>query len=131
MQDLNKAVRTLQEPSLVVNNVENGKNYNYYIKTFKGNNKVKAHLQIVKKCDDGSFYVTNYSAKNRKLNKVLDNGDIIYKMSDGHRKASVNNIIADNSEKLNPNVTECRLGETQQRIICSYLCYLAYHCANI
>lgn len=118
LQDLNKAIRTLQEPNLVVNNIEDGKNYNYYIKTFEGNDKVKAHLQIVKKCEDGSFYVTNYSAKTKKLNKVLNNGEIIYKMSDGYQEAPVNNIIPQNEEKItgiNNNQAENTKTEVKQK----------------
>lgn len=104
---INRFVRTLQSPNLVIKSIENGKTYNYYVKSFSSeNNKISGHVQVIKKCSDGSFYVTNHHLHNSKFNKALKNGQIIFDLSDlsAVQNAPDNNII--NYLKRNFNPTE-------------------------
>lgn len=104
---INRFVRTLQAPNLIIETTENEKIYNYYIKSFKKENDlISGHIQIIKKCPDGNFYVTNHHLRNSKFNKVLKNGQIIYDLSDLSvmQNASDNNSITDVGTDFNPNV---------------------------
>lgn len=102
--NINKIVETLKKPNLVitVDSQENKKNY--YLKTFNSKDKKTAHLQVIKCCKDGNFYVTNFHLKNGKLNQLLKNGQITYDLSDKSavQNAPDNNIINDNLRNFNP-----------------------------
>lgn len=75
---LNRAIRTIQEPNLIIKNQV----YNNYVKLFiDKNNNIKPHLQIVKVKSDGSFYVTNYRLKKSQFKKNIIEGEIIYDLS--------------------------------------------------
>lgn len=110
---IDRFVKTLQNPNLIVGSFENGKEYNYYIKLFKQENqKLSGHVQIIKKCEDGNFYVTNYHLRNNKLNTILKNGQIKYDLSDlsAVQNAPDNSIINDNSQNINPVHSQKRTG---------------------
>jgi len=75
---LNRAIRTIQEPNLIIKNDV----YNNYVKLFiDKNNNIKPHLQIVKVKSDGSFYVTNYKMQKRQADRLILEGEIIYDLS--------------------------------------------------
>ena len=74
---LNYTIRTLEAPNLIVKNGEKHK----YIKLFKENNETKPHLQIVKVKNDGSFYVTNYRPTKKQVDTEINEGQIIYDLS--------------------------------------------------
>ena len=74
---LNRAIRTMQEPNIVVKNSI----YNYYIKLFTDNNNIKPHLQVVKVKSDGSFYVTNHKLNKKQTDKIILEGQVIYDLS--------------------------------------------------
>ena len=104
---INRFIRTLQNPNLVIKSIENNKIYNYYIKSFSGeNNKISGHVQIIKKCSDGNFYVTNHHLTNGKITKVLKNGQIIYDLSDlsAVQNAPDTNSITDVDTDFNPDI---------------------------
>ena len=100
LQDVNKVKRTLENPNLVIQAERGGKTYNYYVKSYKGNDKVSAHLQVVKKCDDGSFYTTNYPARNNKITDLLKNGRTVYSSS------SFDSTYTDNGVPVNNSITD-------------------------
>ncbi len=104
---LTKTLKTMQNPNLIIQTNEGGTIYNYYIKAFKkDNNKVKTHLQIIKCKPDGNFYVTNYSLTNKKFTDLINNGQIIYDLSDltasAQDGASVNDIIPNPAKNFKP-----------------------------
>ncbi len=104
---INRFIRTLQNPNLVIKSIENNKIYNYYKKSFSGeNNKISGHVQIIKKCSDGNFYVTNHHLTNGKITKVLKNGQIIYDLSDlsAVQNAPDTNSITDVYTDFNPDI---------------------------
>ncbi|MBR2068683.1 MAG: hypothetical protein IJ877_02865 [Candidatus Gastranaerophilales bacterium] len=75
---LNRAIRTIQEPNLIIKKDV----YNNYVKLFIDNNdKIKAHLQIVKIKADGNFYVTNFKLTKQQFRKNILEGEIIYDLS--------------------------------------------------
>ena len=75
---LNRAMRTIQEPNLIIRKGV----YNNYVKLFiDKNNKIKAHLQIVKIKSDGNFYVTNFKLTKQQFRKNIVEGEIIYDLS--------------------------------------------------
>ena len=74
---LNYTIRTLEAPNLILKNGEKHK----YIKLFSENDKTKPHLQIVKVKDDGSFYVTNYRPTKKQVDTEINEGQIIYDLS--------------------------------------------------
>ena len=74
---LNRAIRTMQEPNIVVKNGI----YNYYIKLFVDNDNIKPHLQVVKVKSDGSFYVTNHKLNKKQADKIILEGQVIYDLS--------------------------------------------------
>ncbi len=103
---INRFIITLQNPNLVIESNENGKRYNYYIKSFiDKDSKISGHVQIVKKCTDGNFYVTNHHLKNSKFQKILKNGQIIYDLSDlsAMQNASDVNSITHNQSDFKVN----------------------------
>ena len=103
--NLNRVLRTLQNPNLIINENIDKTFKNYYLKIFSTENKKTAHLQVIKCCNDGNFYVTNFHLKNGKLKQLLKNGQIIYDLSDKSavQNAPDNIIINDNSQNFNPN----------------------------
>ena len=75
---LNRAIRTIQEPNLVIKKDV----YNNYVKLFiDEKDKIKAHLQIVKIKSDGSFYVTNFKLTKQQFRKNMIEGEIIYDLA--------------------------------------------------
>ena len=74
---LNRAIRTMQEPNIVVKNGV----YNYYIKLFIDNETIKPHLQVVKVKSDGSFYVTNHKLNKKQADKIILEGQVLYDLS--------------------------------------------------
>jgi len=117
---INRFVRTLQKPNLIIEAPRDGKLYNYYIKLFKENDgENKGHIQIVKKAQDGSFYSTNHHLKNSLFKQLINNGQIIYDLSDlsatQQNVTSDNNIITDNAENLNPSVKNNELYDISEQ----------------
>lgn len=117
---LNRAIRTIQEPNLIVRNGV----YNNYIKLFSDNNKkIKPHLQIVKVKEDGNFYVTNYKLTKNQTKKIIIEGQVIYDLSSVSNTNSIdNNIITNNNTSFNPKTyyqIEEKLiaGFTQQEVM--------------
>ena len=74
---LNRAIRTMQEPNIIVKNSV----YNYYIKLFIDNETIKPHLQVVKVKSDGSFYVTNHKLNKKQADKIILEGQVLYDLS--------------------------------------------------
>ena len=114
LKDLNKVKKTLETPNIVINSQRSGHNYNYYIKSYKGDNKVSAHLQVVKKCDDGNFYVTNYPVRSNKIDDLLKTGRTVYSSSvlDStytDNGVPVNNSITDNKVNFKGDETKTNL----------------------
>lgn len=98
---LNYTLRTLEVPNLILKNGEKHK----YIKLFNDNNKTKPHLQIVKVKNDGTFYVTNYRPTKSQVIREINEGQVIYDLSnvrDG--KPSANNSITENQKVFNPDM---------------------------
>lgn len=98
---LNRAIRTIEEPNLIVKNGD----YNNYIKLFNDNeNKIKPHLQIVKVKDDGSFYVTTLKPSKQQIKKNIIEGQVIYDLSSvSSNNIADTNIIPNSQGDFNPN----------------------------
>ena len=120
---INYTIRTLEEPNLIIKNGEKNK----YIKLFKENKETKPHLQIVKVKGDGSFYVTNFRPSKNQVVKEINEGQVIYDLSNVRNvKTSANSIITDDDKKFNPQgekmeaqngwITTDRLDEDGNRI---------------
>ena len=105
---------------ITVDSQENKKNY--YLKTFNSKDKKTAHLQVIKCCKDGNFYVTNFHLKNGKLNQLLKNGQITYDLSDKSavQNAPDNNIINDNSKNFNPTTYKQEILPSEEKLIAGY-----------
>ena len=107
LDDLNRVVKTLKNPSLIVFSKENGTDYHYYIKVFKDTEKGKSvgHLQIVKYKEDGSFYVTNHRLKKKQFESIINKGRIVYDASSPtairNNSLSVKDISAQKTENVN------------------------------
>ena len=110
LPDLNKMIRTLQSPNLVISGTRDNKNYNYYIKNFKENNKNTGQFEVIKIAPDGSFYCTSYSLNNSRFKQIINEGQIIFDLTYDstaiQKNVSVDNIINDVSNNFNPNVKE-------------------------
>ena len=70
LSDLNKMVRTLQAPNLIIKEVKDEKDYNYYIKNFRESDKNKAQFEVVKIAPDGSFFSTSYPLRSNKFTVI-------------------------------------------------------------
>ena len=108
LSDLNKMVRTLQAPNLIIKEVKDEKDYNYYIKNFRGSDKNKAQFEVVKIAPDGSFFSTSYPLRSNKFTQIINGGQIIFDLTHDttaiQKNVSVNNIITDIQEDFNPDV---------------------------
>ena len=108
LSDLNKMVRTLQAPNLIISEVKDGKDYNYYIKNFQEADKNKAQFEVVKIAPDGSFFSTSYPLRSNKFTQIINGGQIIFDLTHDttaiQKNVSVNNIITDNCEDFNPMI---------------------------
>lgn len=109
---LNYTLRTLEAPNLILKNGEKHK----YIKLFNDNNKTKPHLQIVKVKNDGTFYVTNYRPTKSQVIREINEGQVIYDLSnvrDG--KPSANNSITENQKDFNPDMKKHEVQNNKER----------------
>lgn len=108
LPDLNKMIKTLQAPNLIVSGSRDGKNYNYYIKNFKEKNENKGQFEVVKIAPDGDFYSTSYTLNGNKFKQIINEGQIIFDLTSDstaiQKNVSVNNIIPPSDTNLNPNV---------------------------
>ena len=108
LSDLNKMIRTLEAPNLIVSGTREGKNYNYYIKNFKESDKNKGQFEVVKIAPDGDFYSTSYTLNSNKFKQIINVGQIIFDLTSDstaiQKNVSVNNIINDVNNNFNPNV---------------------------
>ena len=108
LSDLNKMVRTLQAPNLIISELKDGKDYNYYIKNFQEADKNKAQFEVVKIAPDGSFFSTSYPLRSNKFTQIINGGQIIFDLTHDttaiQKNVSVNTIITDNREDFNPDI---------------------------
>jgi len=108
LPDLNKMIKTLQAPNLIVSGSRDGKNYNYYIKNFKEKNENKGQFEVVKIAPDGDFYTSSYTLSSNKFKQIINEGQIIFDLTSDstaiQKNVSVNNIIPPPDTNLNPNV---------------------------
>ena len=108
LSDLNKMVRTLQAPNLIISEVKDGKDYNYYIKNFQELDKNKAQFEVVKIAPDGSFFSTSYPLRSNKFTQIINGGQIIFDLTHDttaiQKNVSVNTIITENREDFNPDI---------------------------
>lgn len=103
---LNKAIRTLQAPNLIIQN----KKENYYIKFFDKKGQDKTHLQVIKTTPKGGFYKTNFPMSKNKFEKL--EGQVIYDLS-SKRGLTSKSIITNNSKNFNPDITKNEVDNEQ------------------
>lgn len=117
LKDLNKMVRTLQAPNLIINEAKGGKDYNYYIKNFNEGKKNKAQFEVVKIAPDGNFFSTSYPLNSSKFTHIINGGQIIFDLTHDttaiQKNVSVINIITDNQEDFNPDITKHEINNSK------------------
>lgn len=110
LPELSKIIKTIQSPNLIVSGSRNGKNYKYYIKNFKKDNKNKSQFEVIKVAPDGNFYSTSYTLSNSKFKQIINGGqieyDLTYDSTAIQKTVSVDNTIPQNDNDLNSNEPE-------------------------
>ncbi len=125
LPDLNKMVRTLQAPNLIIRDTKDKKDYNYYIKNFSETSKNKAQFEVVKISPDGSFFSTSYPLNSNKFTNIINGGQIIFDLTHDstaiQKNVSVNNIITDIQEDFNPDINNVHNNKEQDMALLNEL----------
>jgi len=107
LYELGRIKRTFEEPALIIKGQRHNKDFNYYVKPFLRDGKIRGHLGIARDKDIGNFYKTSFSLRKPKLSDLLNSGQVIYNnlpisTASILKNMPVNNIINYFKSNFNP-----------------------------